>query len=66
MIPMEDMEGRQSAEAYEHLVKSAAEAHMNTFRVWGGGIYLPTVFYDACDRAGIMIYHDASEYACLL
>ena len=58
MIPMEEMEGRQSAAAYTQLVKSAAEASFNVFRVWGGGIYLPEAFYDATDRFGILLYHD--------
>jgi hypothetical protein len=26
--------------------------------VWGGGVFLPTSFYDAADRLGVMIYHD--------
>jgi hypothetical protein len=61
MIPMEEMEGRQSAAAYAHLVKSAADASFNVFRVWGGGIYLPEAFYDATDRYGILLYHDVSS-----
>ena len=31
---------------------------MNTLRVWGGGIFNPSAFYDACDEYGVMIYHD--------
>jgi len=62
MIPTEDLEGRLSAEVFTQLVRSAADASMNTFRIWGGGIYYPTVFYDAMDEAGILAYHDA-QYA---
>eukprot|EP00659_Diplonema_papillatum_P007975 gene7975-12244_t len=58
LIPMEEFEGRQSAYAYAKLVEHAAAAHMNTFRVWGGGIFYPDVLYDACDRLGIVLYHD--------
>eukprot|EP00730_Choanoeca_flexa_P008569 TRINITY_DN12506_c0_g2_i18.p1 TRINITY_DN12506_c0_g2~~TRINITY_DN12506_c0_g2_i18.p1 ORF type:complete len:975 (+),score=156.28 TRINITY_DN12506_c0_g2_i18:81-2927(+) len=58
MIPMEELEGRMSAEAHRRLVISAREAGMNTLRVWGGGIFYPQVWYDACDELGIMIYHD--------
>lgn len=62
MIPMEEMEGRMSDLAHAQLVQSAASANMNTLRVWGGGIFLPTPFYDACDELGILIFHDM-QYA---
>ena len=58
MIPMEELEGRMSAEAHAQLVKNAALGRMNMLRVWGGGIYLPDIWYDECDRQGIMVYHD--------
>ena len=51
-------EGRMSADGHRQLVESAAAAGMNTFRVWGGGIFYPRVWYDACDELGIMVYHD--------
>ena len=38
MIPMEELEGRMSADAHAQLVASAAAANMNTLRVWGGGM----------------------------
>jgi beta-mannosidase len=50
MVPMEELEGRMDAEAHRILVKSSADAGMNTLRVWGGGVFLPSVFYDACDE----------------
>ena len=31
---------------------------MNTLRVWGGGIFLPDIWYDTCDELGILVYHD--------
>ena len=58
MIPMEELEGRQAADAYVALVRSAAAGGMNVLRVWGGGIYLPSAFYDECDRVGLVMYHD--------
>ena len=51
VIPMDEMEGRLSAAAYQQLVRSAAAAGMNTFRIWGGGIYLHDVFYDTAGAA---------------
>lgn len=58
MIPVEEMEGRTSAENLRRLVQSAAEGGFNTFRLWGGGIFQYDAWYDACDEFGIMIYHD--------
>jgi len=55
---VQELEGRSLAEAHRRLVYSASDAGFNTLRIWGGGIFLPTVFYDACDERGIMLYHD--------
>ena len=55
MIPMDELEGRYSAEAHRQLVKSAVEGKMNTLRVWGGGVFLPHAWYDACDELGILV-----------
>ena len=54
--------GRLDAEAHRILVKSSADGGMNTLRVWGGGIFYPTAFYDACDEYGVLVYHDM-QYA---
>ena len=62
MIPMEVLEGRMSADAHRIMVQSAADAHFNTIRVWGGGMFLPRAFYDACDELGMLVYHDM-QYA---
>eukprot|EP00041_Stephanoeca_diplocostata_P032285 m.1031147 g.1031147 ORF g.1031147 m.1031147 type:complete len:1000 (-) comp24121_c0_seq1:1760-4759(-) len=62
MIPMEEMEGRMAANAHAQLVKNAVDGSMNTLRVWGGGMFLPEVWYDTCDELGIMVYHDM-QYA---
>ena len=58
MIPMEELEGRSTSEMYIQLVKNAVEGNMNTFRVWGGGIFYPKIFYDTADELGIVMYHD--------
>ena len=50
---------------YERLLQSAADAHMNMMRVWGGGIYEDKHFYETADKLGIMLWQDFM-FACAL
>ena len=43
---------------YEALVAEARDAHMNMLRINGCSFYESPAFYDACDRMGILIWHD--------
>jgi len=52
----------QEAE-YLKLITAAANANMNMLRVWGGGCYEESVFYETCDRLGIMVWQDFM-FAC--
>jgi beta-mannosidase len=62
-IPADSFVTRFSAERLEHLIQSAAAANMNMLRVWGGGYYESDLFYDLCDRYGILIWQDFT-FAC--
>ncbi len=57
-IPADSFPTRIGDEHLEHLIRSAADAHMNMLRVWGGGFYEEERFYDLCDRYGILVWQD--------
>ncbi len=62
-VPAECFIGAIKDEKYERLIKQAADAHMNMLRVWGGGIYEKDIFYDICDREGMLVWQDLM-FAC--
>ncbi|MFC7141244.1 glycoside hydrolase family 2 protein [Halosimplex aquaticum] len=57
-IPTAPLYGDVTAERYEHLIRSAADANMNMLRVWGGGYYEDEAFYDLCDEYGLLVWQD--------
>jgi len=62
-IPADTLYARVSDDTYDILVREARDANFNMLRVWGGGLYEPDAFYQACDRYGIMLWHDFM-FAC--
>ncbi|HML46942.1 MAG TPA: glycoside hydrolase family 2 TIM barrel-domain containing protein, partial [Clostridia bacterium] len=57
-VPPEIFPGTITAETYRPLVERAVEAHMNIFRVWGGGMVGKESFFDCCDRLGVMVWQE--------
>lgn len=62
-VPADCFPGRITDEKNRKLLQMAADAHMNMIRVWGGGIYESDGFMEACDKLGIMVWHDFM-FAC--
>lgn len=62
-VPVDCFTGAIEASKYVKLITQAKEANYNMLRVWGGGIYEHEVFYETCDRLGIMVWQDFM-FAC--
>ena len=62
-IPADALLPRVTSAKTDGLLQSAAEAHMNMVRVWGGGVYETDAFYQACDRLGLCVWQDF-VFAC--
>ncbi len=62
-IPPDAIYTRISDRRYETLIALAAQAGMNTLRIWGGGNYERDVFYRTCDRLGVLVWQDFM-FAC--
>ncbi len=57
-IPCDALPARQTRGVLDDLLSSAADAHMNMIRVWGGGQYESEDFYELCDEKGLMVWQD--------
>ncbi|MDE3056388.1 MAG: glycoside hydrolase family 2 protein [Bacteroidota bacterium] len=62
-IPSDSFIPRIADSTYERLLTLAKDAHMNILRVWGGGTYEQEIFYELCNRLGLMVWQDFM-YAC--
>jgi len=56
--PHDAILARLTPAKYEALVAEAQAAHVNMIRINGCSIYEDQAFYDACDRAGILVWQD--------
>lgn len=65
-IPAHNFIGAIEDNRYIKQIQMAKEGNMNMLRVWGGGVYEKDIFYNECDRLGILIWQDfmfaCSEY----
>ena len=57
-IPPDVFMPRVNDSIYEAILGDAVAANYNFIRLWGGGNFEADIFYDICDREGILLWHD--------
>jgi len=62
-VPLDCFTGSIPEEKYIKLISQAKKANYNMLRIWGGGIYENEIFYETCDKLGIMVWQDFM-FAC--
>ena len=62
-IPEDSLLDRVTLDRSRHLLLAAKAANHNTVRVWGGGYYPDSAWYDLCDELGILVWQDFM-FAC--
>jgi beta-mannosidase len=63
MIPTSVYGTCRDVDRYRTILERAANEHLNTIRIWGGGIYEIDEFYDLCDEMGFVVWQDFM-FAC--
>jgi len=64
-IPQDIFPARVKDEDVVKMVELMHETNFNMVRVWGGGYYPDEVFYETCDRLGLMVWQDFM-FACAM
>ncbi len=57
-VPMDLSYGVERPNKLKRLIQLAKEAHVNLFRVWGGGLIEKESFYRICAENGILIWQE--------
>ncbi len=56
-VPLDALHSRDAA-TLQDVFPMVVELGCNMLRCWGGNVYEDHVFFDACDRAGVMVWQD--------
>jgi beta-mannosidase len=57
-VPPDMLYSTVSSERYSELVDLAIGANFNMLRIWGGGCFADHALCEACDKKGVLIWHD--------
>lgn len=57
-VPIDVMYGVERPNKLERLLTLAKEANVNMLRVWGGGLIEKDLFYEYCNRYGLMVWQE--------
>ena len=64
-IPQDVFLPRVKDSDYQKILSAAVDANMNMIRVWGGGVYEDDIFYELCDKYGLLVWQDFM-FACAM
>lgn len=64
-IPQDMFIPRATIQDYEGVIGQAVDANMNMLRIWGGGFFEKDLFYELCDRNGLLVWQDFM-FACAM
>lgn len=62
-IPEDNLLNRVGKEKTKSLIEDCVAANFNMIRVWGGGFYPDSYFYQLCDQYGLIVWQDLM-FAC--
>ncbi|KAL1746851.1 glycoside hydrolase family 2 protein [Schizophyllum fasciatum] len=62
-IPADNFLTTLTADRYRAWLTLLRDGNQNMVRLWGGGVYEPDCFYDACDDLGLLVWQDF-QFAC--
>lgn len=63
-VPVRQLYGREHKEAYEKRIELVRRSGSNFLRVWGAGLLERELFYDLCDKAGILVLQELFQSSC--